>query len=331
MKKVLIYIFFSIIFISVNAQIKRVGDIRAGDKVLRFLQNSDTGITEYQLIALNDTAGIYIDTSGNLYLYDNIAGIKSLSDLGNLTFDGNRIITRSGSFLGITPGGDNVVDFLNNLLYPTTSPTATINVSGYGTSKEFASAGTDAITANWSITRPASCLAISSVVVRGKTITPTPAPAEGASVSSTLDTTITKNTNTTFTITVTSADAKTGTANTTVTWYWKRYWGAFVSAVAPTDPSFSISNAEILALTSNELSTTYVKSFGTVNTSGNYFIYAFPSSWGTPKFFINGFETAFIKVKSAWSFTNASGGVSNYDVYCSPHEYGTSFTLSTTN
>lgn len=257
--------------------------------------------------------------------------INEICRIDSIIFNGNRTITRTGLTAAGNVGGRTITEFLNNFFFPTTSPTAAINVTAYGTSKEFASAGTDPITVNWSITRPSSCLQIASVVVRGKTITPTPNPAEGATYSSTLDTTITRNTNTTFTITVTSADAKTGTASTTVSWLWKRYWGAFVSAVPPTDPSFSISNAEILALTGSELSTTYVKSFGTVSTSGNYFIYAFPSSWGTPKFYINGFETAFVLVKDDWNFTNASGGTVIYDVWCSPFEYGASFTLSTTN
>jgi len=272
------------------------------------------------------------NVSKHVWVPDTINSVQYLlngvpiTDLFTMDYNGSRPITRTSFPTNLNTGATTVSEFLDAVFFPSTSPTATITNTGYGTSKEFTTSGTDAVTLTWTVTRPAYCTQLALVVVDGTTITPTPNPAEGASSGATTASTITKNTNKTFTVSVTSADGKTGSASTTVTWYWKRYWGAFASAVPPTNGSFSISDAQILALTGagvgtgNEISTTRVKSYDGINGGGDYLVFAFPSSWGTPLFVVNGLpNTAFTKVRDN-SFTNASGGSTTYQVWVSNFE-----------
>lgn len=252
----------------------------------------------------------------------NIVGSTGSSG-GSTIFDWTRAITRTTWPTGITPGGTDLSTGLEAIFYPSTSPTATIS-SSQSISQEFMSAGVDLTTnLTWSATRPTACLAITSIIVNTHSQTLDSPFAEGHTQSGVLNTqALPRNTNTTYTNTVTSTD-KSGTASTTITWYWKRYWGAFVSAVPPTDITFSISDAQILALTGagigtgSELSTTRVKTYSGIDGGGNYLVFAFPVSWGTPAFVINGLpSTAFTEVRSN-AFVNTSGGTTTYQVWVS--------------
>jgi hypothetical protein len=92
--------------------------------------------------------------------------------------------------------------------------------------------------------------------------------------------------------------------NTSVTFLNKRYWG--VSALT------SLSDAQIIALNS-ELAATRVQS-RTFAPSGNYIYFAWPTSFGTPTFTVNGLlNTAWTLVTRA--FVNGSGHSSSYDIY----------------
>jgi hypothetical protein len=237
-------------------------------------------------------------------------------------FNGNRTVTRAG-VPAVNVGGSTLAEWLNNYFFPSTSPTATISVSG-GILREYMSAGAAlSVDLPWSVTRPVACAAISTITVDGISQTVN-AIAEGQSQSGTLTTrALPRNTSTTYTVSVVTSDGKTGSASSTVAWQWKRYWGAFASAVPPTNAGFSITDAQILALTGagvgtgNELSTTRVKTYNNINAAGNYLVFAWPSSWGTPTFVINGLiNTAFTKVRSN-TFVNASGGSTAYDVWVS--------------
>lgn len=63
-----------------------------------------------------------------------------------------------------------------------------------------------------------------------------------------------------------------------------------------------------------ELATSRTKSF-TVNAgAGQHIYYAFPASWGTPRFFVGGFEGGFALLKT-FDHVNASGATVSYAVY----------------
>jgi hypothetical protein len=255
--------------------------------------------------------------------FDAVRSAKFVQDnAGNLAFNGNRAVTRSG-LPAINTGDTTLIAWLNNYFFPSTSPVVTLALDDY--SMEFETAGASY---TWytlhTITRPVACTTITSITINGTQIAIDNPFNEGHVQTGSAPITVPRNTNSTHTIIATAQDGKTGTASRTVTWYWKRYWGSFISAVPPTDPSFTITDDDILynldpagITPGNELSTTRVKTYNGINAAGNYLVFAFPSSWGTPVFVINGLiSTAFTRVRNN-SFTNASGGSTTYQVWVS--------------
>lgn len=112
--------------------------------------------------------------------------------------------------------------------------------------------------------------------------------------------------NTTYTLKV--SDGKTEkTASTSVNFLNKAYWGV-------ASASDNIDNAFVLGLSDSALTSSRARTI-TLNAGANQYIYyAFPTSFGTPKFTVGGFEGGFDLVKT-FSFTNASGYSENYYVY----------------
>ena len=86
---------------------------------------------------------------------------------------------------------------------------------------------------------------------------------------------------------------------------WKAYYGA-----APG----TINSAFLLSLANGVLATSRARTFIANAGAGQYIWYAVPSSFGACTFKVGGFDGGFTKV-STFSHTNASGGVTNYDVY----------------
>jgi hypothetical protein len=251
--------------------------------------------------------------------------VRSSTWTPNLKFNGNRTVTRPG-LPNINTGDTLLFSWLNNYFFPEPAPVVTI-APQIGNSLEFMVAGAALTTTlNWTVNRPLQSTPISSITVNGVSITPDPI-AEGATQSGALaNQTLNRNIVTTYAITAFNTSGYSSTRTTTIQWFWKRYWGAFASPYPPTDVRFSISDAQVLALTGagigtgNELSTTLVKTYDGINAGGNYLVFGWPSAWGQPTFVINGLiSTAFTRVRSN-SFTNASGGFTNYDVWVSDTE-----------
>lgn len=243
--------------------------------------------------------------------------------LNGIPFNGNRTVTRSG-LPSINTGDSTLIAWINNYFFPSTSPTVSLSVSG-GNSREFMAAGAAlTVDLSWSATRPVACLPIASITVDGVSQTLMVPFNEGQTQNGILTgRTLNRNINASYTVTGVATDAKSGTQTQTVTWLWRRYWGAFVSPYPPTDVRFSITDANIIALTGagvgtgNELSTTRVKTYNNINAAGNYLVFAWPTAWGNPSFIINGLvSTAFTKVRSN-TFTNSAGASTSYDVWVS--------------
>jgi hypothetical protein len=279
-------------------------------------------ITQYLLLSTCFAQYDYIlnTRTGKFDAVRSAANIQSIA--GNPSFNGNRTVTRSG-LPAINTGDTTLTAWLNSYFFPSVAPSGTISASG-GISREFMSSGADLTTnLTWSATRPVACLAITGITIHSISQTLDNPFIEGHTQNGTLNTqALPRNVNTTYTNTVTSTD-KNFSISTTITWYWGRYWGAFISAVPPTDISFSISDAQIIALTGAgvgsgyELSTTMVKTYNGINGGGNYLVFAFPSAWGTPTFVVNGLtSTAFTRVRNN-AFINASGGSTTYSVWVS--------------
>ena len=65
-------------------------------------------------------------------------------------------------------------------------------------------------------------------------------------------------------------------------------------------------------------------SFVGINGAGNYLCWAFPTSYGTPKFYVGGFyNTDFTKVNPAFSYRNIYGYEQPYDVWMTNVKYPT--------
>lgn len=250
--------------------------------------------------------------------------VRSSTWTPNLKFNGNRTVTRPG-LPAINTGDSALLKWIDNYFFP--EPAPVVNITPTSNSLEYMSTGA-AITTNltYSVTRPSQSTAISSITINGSSITPDPLNEGETQTGTLINQVLNRNIVTTYAITAFNSSGYSSTKTTTVQWYWKRYWGSFVSAYPPTDVRFSISDAEILALTGagigtgSELSTTLVKNYDGINAGGKYLVFAWPSSWGNPQFVINGLiSTAFTKVRSN-SFTNASGGSTSYDVWVSDTE-----------
>lgn len=212
-------------------------------------------------------------------------------------------ISVGGVTIGTTFSGT-VQDALDKILYPYIAPACSL--SG-GNNREFGSS--NAVTLSWSATKNSN--PIISIIVNGIPIVPT-----GNSQSGVAGATATQDINTTFYMSV-SDGTSTPTSNTTVTWLNKRYWGRHATFTLPT-------NMQILALsgagvgTGNELSTTRLQTRNGIDGAGQYLVFAWPTSFGTPQFKVNGlFTTAWTKIGNAITFTNAFSYVNTYDVWIS--------------
>lgn len=105
----------------------------------------------------------------------------------------------------------------------------------------------------------------------------------------------------TWTLSATDGTA-TPTQSVTLSFRLRRFWGASVlTAATPGD------------LPSSELSTSRGQS-RTLSATGQYLYFAWPSTYGTPTFAVNGLaSTAW--AKTTQSFTNAHGHTESYDVW----------------
>ena len=245
---------------------------------------------------------------------------RYVRDNGGATtdFNGNRVITRNGSFAGLNVGTTTTIQaFLEELLFPSTPPT--MGLSGVGGNRELMATGAAlSETLNWSVTRASNGGAISSTVVNGGAVTAN--PAAGATASGSVSVSVVRNTNATFSATTTDAFGKTGNASVTVTWLPKRYWG--MSAVGLS-----------LAL-SSELSNSQSKSNFLIALTGtaSNIIYAYPASLpALTSLIVNGLESIEAFTVSTGNFTNASGYTQTYRVYTSVNTFSGSGNITINN
>lgn len=285
------------------------------------------GLNTYGQFPGSPNDGDTYSYNGVLYQY-----VFASSSWVKIEFDATSEVTRTTWPTGDVLDGTSTAEVLFNLLYPSVPPTTTLS-SSLATTQEYASAGADYTTnLTWSSKCPVACLAITSITIDGVGQTLDDPFNEGHTQNGVLNSrAVPRNVQKSFT-NVTNSTDKSSTSTVTVVWRWKRYWGAFASAVPPTDPAFSISDAQILALTGagvgtgNEFATGRAKNYDGINGGGDYLVFAFLSSYGTPVFKINGLpSTAFTKVRNN-AFINASGGSETYQVWVSDTEYNSPVT-----
>ena len=221
---------------------------------------------------------------------------------------------------GSTFTAKTMTEMWDALLYPYIPPSASL--SG-GNTREFGSP--NAVTLSWSATKGSKNVTAITVCIGRpdqESITLTTINSTG-NQSSTKSSTSTSNTNTTFFMTVTDIPngSSTVSAQTTVSWSSAVYWGK--------TPTFALPSMSIVGSqpawadgagisTGKSLSGTRAGSYNGINGAGQYLVFAWPSSYGTPTFTINGLpNTAWTKIGSSISFTNMNSYVNTYDVWIS--------------
>ncbi|KAA8829345.1 hypothetical protein [Bifidobacterium tissieri] len=110
--------------------------------------------------------------------------------------------------------------------------------------------------------------------------------------------------------TLTATDARDASASRTVSLVFRdsRRWGVGADLAAD-----AVDDAFVNGLT-GELATGRAKTFTVNAAAGQYIYYAFPASWGTPRFFVGGFEGGFNLLKT-FDHVNASGATVSYVVW----------------
>jgi len=220
---------------------------------------------------------------------------------------------------GSTFSAATMQEMWDKLLYPYVYPYAAL--SG-GDTREFGSS--NAITLTWTATKNTKTLTfitlkknagtIQNVVVTGNTQT------------GSLATTAVTNTTTTFSIEVVDNNTPTPSTVTAYTYvYWSNavYWGKTSTFALPsmtiigTKPAWA-DGAGIGVGKNIYNSGSRAGSYNGINGAGQYLVFAWPSSYGTPTFTINGLpNTAWTKIGTSISFTNMNSYVNTYDVWIS--------------
>lgn len=210
---------------------------------------------------------------------------------------------------GSTFSNVSVQYMFDTLLYPYTAPTLSLSTSvsilEYG--------NTTTISLPYSVTKGKNTISSISILTPAGSspITPILTPTTSGTLGSV---TPTLNTTTTFTMSVN--DGTVHTTSASVTWQSRRYWGVFPTFTLPT-------SGQITGLTGagvgsgSELSTTRTQTRLNMNGSGNYLIFSWPSTFGSPSFTINGLSSNAWTLIGTQSVTNTYSYTILYDVWLS--------------
>jgi hypothetical protein len=245
-------------------------------------------------------------------------------------------ITVGGIPLGTTFSHRTIKQMFDDLLYPYTPPILSVsigsNISIPGASREFGA--TTSVIFNWTVSpRSQDVNIINSIppALPGQTTIIYTGPFS-TSVSHTNNFVAVQNVTSIFSINAIDSTSNYN-ASAYVNWYNRLYWGK-IDLSSYGNPNFTlnpgaassivITSAIILGLSGagigsgNELSSGLSKSYNGINGGGQYLLFAWPTSFGTPSFSVNGLpNTAFTKLKSGFTFTNFYGYQNSYDVWIS--------------
>ena len=213
------------------------------------------------------------------------------------------------------------------LLYPYIAPGSSISSLS---NREYGSS--TSITLNWTATRNSN--PITSILVDGQSFVPTGNTQTGFKVAiGTYSIPAPSSTSNNFNISV-GDGTNTTTNGITLQWMNKIYWGTInLSSIGNPDLTLNPGSASLINITSstilgltgagvspgNQLTSSKSKTYTNINGSGNYLLFAWPSSVTgatSPIFTVNGLQnSAFTRVNNAWSFTNVFGFSTNYEVW----------------
>lgn len=222
------------------------------------------------------------------FAFHNIKGDKGdpgATEASGVSYDKNEQTNVGGAL-------DDIYKRLDDIQY---EPIAVTSMSVSPSQAEKGSTVTS-VTVNWNVNKDPKSATLNEEPVE---------PGDRSKVFSEL----TLKQNTTYTYKATDEREATAQRSATLSFLDKRYWG--VGTVTEPD---QVDSAFVLGLSGSELSSSKTKTF-TVNAgAGQYIYYAIPASFGTPVFYVGGFEGGF-DVINTFEFTNASGYKTNYNVW----------------
>jgi hypothetical protein len=228
-------------------------------------------------------------------------------DVTDILFDATHPITRDTPGIdGVNLGTSTVKTTLQALLFPAVAPGASISVNN--PIREIGASG--AYTLSWTATENTN--PITGITVDGVAETPT-----GSTQSGTQSGTVSPiNAEGIFTKAMSDTDGTlTGNASCSIQYMPRMFWGTNASNGSPSD-------ATILALANSSLATGFALNLTNFGGGGLYLVFAWPSSFGSPQFIVNGLNnTAFTKVRSASNFVNGQGATVVMDVWTSNNLY----------
>ena len=228
--------------------------------------------------------------------------------VSDILYNGQRPIIRNiPGAVGVNTNTTTLKTFLDALFFPAVAPGATLSVNNPIRETGQSTAYTLSRNAIKN-TNP-----ITGITVAGTVKTPTGNTQSGTQTGNTAASTGTFN----FAMSDTDGTLN-GAANCSIQYLDRMFWGT----TAKNGGSSPILDSDILALVNSALVTNKNLSLANFGGGNTYLIFAFPSSFGTPAFTVNGLaNTAFTKVRSASNFVNAQGATIVMDVWVSNNLY----------
>jgi hypothetical protein len=221
-----------------------------------------------------------------------------------------------------------VQQMFDALLYPYVGPGASISSLP---NREYGAPAS--INLGWSVIRNSNPITL--IIVDGQSITPTGNSQTGTKLATGTYSALLPLSTNNFTITV-GDGINNNTSSATLTWMNRIYWGA-INLISIGEPNLTlnpgsaslvnVTSSTILGLTGasispgNQLATSKSRTYTNINGSGNYLIFAWPTSVSgslAPIFNVNGLpNSAFTRVRNNWSFSNQFGLTASYEVWIS--------------
>lgn len=295
-----------------------------------------SGLTRIRTVSgltLSDGAGgdVLISASGAStattqgYVLTYMDGLISLQPSsasgGTFQFDTDRYTTRSGVPSVCVGGECSVNNFLETYFFPAVGPSSSISVASGGVSREFGDCGVGNL--SYSATRETNqiCLVAVDTTADGSynelpVTTCIAGDCSGTfsySYPFTCATPATGTSQTSVTFKVCVQDSATCTSTNTASITWRNNVFAFKSTTLYTDDSITT------VFTGGNLATSKAKSISNSVFNNQFFYYAYPASFGTPIFTVNGLPN------NAWgnsstgtlfkvNYTNSNGYLNQYYV-----------------
>ena len=226
---------------------------------------------------------------------------------------------------------DKLIEFVEKVFFPGDPPGASL-LTGVSSSREYNNSSPLSLTLNWSATKGTNSISsIELSVTGGGTISGLPITANGGNQNAANPATSIYNianpqNNTTYTLTVTDDQGLFASSSKTISWNHKRYWGVTSCAKNSWPASFTMSYSGCnFPNNIREPATSKAKSNTSLSPNSEYIYYFYPTSFGLLGSGI-GLNGCFGWIDKdnykPVSFTNASGGETNFYLYVTSNTIG---------